>query len=367
MGSKNATAGKKKAQGRRLDSVTMLTAPGMMLVLLGELAVRISPSWFPWLAPFGLAYGLGWVLLAAGVVWRMVSFRWIKAAFPLIVLAATWPSFSLIFSMGMGGGSAAPNDWGILSFNVRRLDEYGWLSGEETRRELAAWLSNRAEQIWCFQEFPKDGQRMLSEAGFSWQTPRRRVLSWPQGSGPALVTTWKVLEWDTWMFSEEAGQGRVLQADLETPVGVVRVFNVHLQSLYFSHADYDAVEEGPSRQEGLRLLGLVTRASGARALQAKELRRRMEESPHPVVLAGDFNDTPMSYAMRQLRKGRVRDAFEAASIGWGGTHIGTIPGLRIDGVLVDSTFSIHGHRTHDVVLSDHRPVTVTVGSGVDLD
>ena len=40
MGGKNATAGKKKAKRRRLDSVTLLTAPGMMLVLLGELAVR---------------------------------------------------------------------------------------------------------------------------------------------------------------------------------------------------------------------------------------------------------------------------------------------------------------------------------------
>jgi len=345
----------------------MLPMPGMALVVLGELAVRIAPSWFPWLAPFGLTYGLGWLLLSTGVVWRTLSFRWTKAIFPLIVLAATWPSFSLVFSMGMGGSAATNEDWGILSFNVRRLDEYGWLSGEDTRRDLAAWLSQRKEQVWCLQEFPKEGQRMLSEAGFSWQAPRRRVLTWPKGSGPALVTPWKVLEWDTWMFSEEAGQGRVLQADLETPSGVVRVFNVHLQSLYFSRADYDAVEEGPSRQEGLRLLGLVTRASGARALQAQELRRRMEESPHPVVLAGDFNDTPMSYASRQLRKGRARDAFEASSLGWGGTHIGTIPGLRIDGVLADTTLTVHSHQTHDVVLSDHRPVTVTLRSGVDLD
>ena len=95
------------------------------------------------------------MLLAAGVVWRMVSFRWIKAAFPLIVLAATWPSFSLVFSMGMGGSAATNEDWGILSFNVRRLDEYGWLSGEDTRRELAAWLSNRVEQIWCLQSSPR--------------------------------------------------------------------------------------------------------------------------------------------------------------------------------------------------------------------
>ena len=58
-------------------------------------------------------------------------------------------------------------------------------------------------------------------------------------------------DWTTYMFEDEgAGKGRVLQADVETPVGLVRVFNVHLQSLHFDHADYDAVEEGPSREEG---------------------------------------------------------------------------------------------------------------------
>ena len=182
-----------------------------------------------------------------------------------------------------------------------------------------------------------------------------------------MATTFPVKSWTTWMFPDEAGRGRVLEADLETPSGTVRVFNVHLQSLYFSHADYAAVEDGPSREEGLRLLALVTKASEARAAQAKELKKRMDDSPYPVVLAGDFNDTPMSYAVRQLRQGRVRDAFDAATLGLGGTHIGTVPGLRIDGVLVDTTLVVHKQETHGVILSDHHPVTALVGSGVDLD
>ena len=64
-----------KRSRRRVDSASLLTLPGVVLVLVGELAVRVSPSWFPWLAPFGLTYGLGWMLLAAGVIWRVVSFR----------------------------------------------------------------------------------------------------------------------------------------------------------------------------------------------------------------------------------------------------------------------------------------------------
>ena len=344
--------------------------PGIFLVVLGELSVRISPAWFPWLAPFGLTYGLGWFALAVGVLWRVISFRWVSAAFPLVVLAATFPSFMLVFSTGWNSMEDSREDsskWGVMTFNVRRLDEFGWLEGENTRKAMAEWLTGRTEEVWCLQEFPNNGKQMLRNAGFSWSAPNRRVLTWPNGSGPALVTSLPIVDWETWMFSEVAGKGRVLQADLETPTGVVRIFNVHLQSLYFSQADYDAVEEGPSRQEGIRLLGLMMKASGARAMQSEELRQRMEASPYPVVVAGDFNDTPMSYSMRQLRKSRASDAFGSASAGLGGTHIGTIPGLRIDGILADTTLTVLSQQTHDVVMSDHRPVSAVLGSGVDLD
>jgi endonuclease/exonuclease/phosphatase family metal-dependent hydrolase len=356
---------KGKPKRRRVDSAALLTLPGMGLVVLGELAVRISPSWFPWLAPFGLTYGLGWVLLAAGVVWRVVSFRWIRAAFPALMLIATWPSFMLVFSLGLGpsNGELVPeSEWGVLSFNVRRLDEFGWLNGDETRRQIATWLASRGEAVWCMQEFPGDGVRVLREAGLNWNSPRQKVLTWPNGAGPALATTLPVLDWETWMFPEDAGRGRVLQADLKTPLGPVRVFNVHLQSLYFSQADYAAVEDGPSREEGLRLLNLVTKASKARAAQARELSRRMEESPFPVVVCGDFNDSPMSYAMRRLRKGRARDTFEASGVGLGGTHIGKVPGLRIDGILADTTLAAATFVTHEIELSDHRPVTAKLGA-----
>ena len=106
-------------------------------------------------------------------------------------------------------------------------------------------------------------------------------------------------------------------------------------------------------------MGLITDASKARALQAQELVRRMEESPYPVIVAGDFNDTPMSYAMHALRGSRAEDTFARPHLGlaepiWGHS------GLRIDGILADTTLQCVSHHTHGVVLSDHRPVTAVL-------
>ena len=360
---KKASPKKPDVKTRKWDSASLLVWPGLALLIVGEVAARVSPAWVPWLAPAGYVYGLAYPLLAVGTVWRLTSFRWLKSLGPLAVLLLTWPSFSHVFSVGLSKPEVTVLDdsFEVTTFNVRRLDEFNWLDGDQTREDLATWLAEQSDGIWCFQEFPKRGKATLRSAGFSWLRPRRRLFTWPREAGPALASSYPVKDWTTYMFEDEgAGKGRVLQADVETPVGLVRVFNVHLQSLHFDHADYDAVEEGPSREEGARLWGLITDASKARALQAQELVRRMEESPYPVIVAGDFNDTPMSYAMHALRGSRAEDTFAAASWGPGGTHLGAIPGLRIDGILADTTLQCTSHKTHGVVLSDHRPVTAVL-------
>lgn len=362
---KKASPEKPAVNARKWDSATLLVLPGLVLVIVGEVAARVSPAWVPWLAPAGYVYGLAYPLVAVGTVWRLTSFRWLKSLGPLAVLLLTWPSFSHVFSVGLSKPDVAlsENSFEVTTFNVRRLDEFEWLDGDQTRQDIATWLAEQPDGIWCFQEFPKRGKATLRSAGFSWLKPRRRLFTWPREAGPALASSYPVKDWTTFMFEDEdAGQGRVLQADVETPAGLVRVFNVHLQSLHFDHADYDAVEEGPSREQGARLWGLITDASKARALQAQELVRRMEESPYPVIVAGDFNDTPMSYAMHALRGSRAEDTFAAASFGPGGTHLGAIPGLRIDGILADTTLQCVSHHTHGVVMSDHRPVTAVLQS-----
>ena len=360
---KKASSEKPAVKARKWDSASLLVLPGLVLVIVGEVAARVSPAWVPWLAPAGYVYGLAYPLLAVGTVWRLTSFRWLKSLGPLAVLLLTWPSFSHVFSVGLSKPDVAfsENSFEVTTFNVRRLDEFEWLDGDQTRQDIATWLAEQPDGIWCFQEFPKRGKATLRSAGFSWLKPRRRLFTWPREAGPALASSYPVKDCITYMFEDEdAGQGRVLQADVETPAGLVRVFNVHLQSLHFDHADYDAVEEGPSREQGARLWGLITDASKARALQAQELVRRMEESPYPVIVAGDFNDTPMSYAMHALRGSRAEDTFVAASFGPGGTHLGAIPGLRIDGILADTTLQCVSHHTHGVVMSDHRPVTAVL-------
>ncbi|HAY56263.1 MAG TPA: hypothetical protein DCX49_02440, partial [Flavobacteriales bacterium] len=198
----------------------LLVWPGMWLLVLGELGSRISPEWLPWLAPFGLTHALGWVMVAMGFLWRLVSFRWMKVVVPAAALAVTWPSFNRVFSIGDEFVVKAQTEgWGLLTFNVRRLDEFEWLEGEPTRAELAQWLKERDEFVWCFQEFPSDGKAMLANVQFSFRKQGHRLVAWPDGAGPAVSTSLPVLRSNPWMFDDGAGKGRVMEMDVQSPDG----------------------------------------------------------------------------------------------------------------------------------------------------
>ena len=74
----------------------------------------------------------------------------------------------------------------------------------------------------------------------------------------------------------------------------LRIFSVHLQTSGIAQLrrrfqkDYN--REAPVDS----MLGAVDRNSRIRAAQVREIRAETDASPYPVILAGDFNDTPSS-------------------------------------------------------------------------
>ena len=88
-----------------------------------------------------------------------------------------------------------------------------------------------------------------------------------------------------------------------------------------------------------------------------------EELQHPVVLMGDFNDSPISVVHRNLRQ-HFTDAFSAAGRRWGPTFtLGPIP-LRLDRIYCSRTIRVLdcwvGNDELTRVASDHRPVMASL-------
>lgn len=151
-----------------------------------------------------------------------------------------------------------------------------------------------------------------------------------------------------------------LWADIKIGADTIRVYSAHLESNRLSQETYDFLaKEGYDSMgaiNGIRdLLGKYPRYASARADQALMIAAHIKKSPHPVILAGDFNEPPMSYTYRALRK-VLQDSFLDNGSGWGTTWIGGVPLLRIDYILYSPELmntSFHCLKTN---LTDHYPV-----------
>jgi endonuclease/exonuclease/phosphatase family metal-dependent hydrolase len=88
-----------------------------------------------------------------------------------------------------------------------------------------------------------------------------------------------------------------------------------------------------------------------------------EDLRHPVLLMGDFNDSPISVVHRSLRR-HFTDAFTAAGKRWGPTFkAGPLP-LRLDRIYCSENIRVLDcHVRNDGparVASDHRPVVASL-------
>ena len=152
--------------------------------------------------------------------------------------------------------------------------------------------------------------------------------------------------------------------DLNVNGKMIRLFNVHLQSNTVTGLANHVVNRRNfrKRQTWKNLKGMFTRyrhAAGMRTGQAGEIAQAINSSPYPVILAGDLNDVPQSHAYYHLTK-TLKDTFKEHGVGWGMTFAGSIPGLRIDYVLIDETFQTHEVSTQQIEFSDHRMVKSTI-------
>ena len=119
----------------------------------------------------------------------------------------------------------------------------------------------------------------------------------------------------------------------------MRVFNVHLQSTgldsHFRWSDVPAVFANAKERDR----------------QADLLFDDVQGSPHPVLLCGDFNDTPGGYPSR-----RLRNELTDLSSRWplSGTFHGMGGLLKIDYMMCDPDIQPLSYQLTDTPWSDHK-------------
>ena len=143
-----------------------------------------------------------------------------------------------------------------------------------------------------------------------------------------------------------------------------RVFNIHLQSLKFSDVNLEyinnpSVESNEDIKKSKNIISKFKVGFLNRKIQADRIREELDKSPYPVIICGDFNDLPNSYAYETIGRG-LQNAFEEKGYGIGRTFSAIAPTLRIDNIFVDKRYRIDQFVREAVKLSDHFPIVTDI-------
>lgn len=149
-------------------------------------------------------------------------------------------------------------------------------------------------------------------------------------------------------------------ADFEWQNKTFRLIIMHLQSNSITTRTASILEnpdlrDSENQAQAKSIIKAIRNMSYIRAKQAEMLHDFIAASPMPVIVAGDFNDTPLSYTYHQIAQD-MQDAFAEKGFGLATTYAGDIPALRIDYILANDNFKILNFKTPSVSFSDHYPI-----------
>lgn len=154
-------------------------------------------------------------------------------------------------------------------------------------------------------------------------------------------------------------------ADIVAFGDTFRIINTHLQSIKFEKREYEAVKKisiDNEKQDVEAYKNIVTKMKMAflmRAKQTDSIADFISQSPYKIIVCGDFNDTPLSYAYKNI-KGEMKDAFTEAGSGLGRTYVGSMPSFRIDYIMGDESFVFANYYAKAFDFSDHKMVSCEI-------
>jgi endonuclease/exonuclease/phosphatase family metal-dependent hydrolase len=350
---------------KTIFAVNILAA---IALLFSYLSAFVNPSRTAFFAVFGLLYLPLFVSNAFFIVFWLI-FRWqnLFLSIPVIIAGFFFPGVN--FSINPIN-SALPGCTAIkvLDYNIQR---FGLDLPKETyelnKLNIVNFIKSENADIISLQEFHGRGRtlyeplsKMKTELGSetyyyeSYFNPR-----YEQITGLVIFSKFQAVKKGKLKFEGTRTFG--IYTDLLIQGDTVRVFNIHLASIQLTPSDIDfVVKAGQDQQDfGIRAVEIYRKLSEALALRTQQLdflKEELKASPHPVILSGDFNDTPNSFLYSQITK-LLNDTFRDEGNGFGFTYAGEIPFLRIDYVMHNDEFKTISHKRHLVDYSDHYPLT----------
>lgn len=333
---------------RIADTVVLIISFVVIIGLLGSYtSPYVDPNVFCPSSLLGLGYH--YLLLGNIVLFCYWLMRWRRMALiELLVILAGYPFIRTYYGFNSVEETGdVVCDVELLSYNICQMDLYDTVSFSGIEDYIEAFEGD----FICLQEFPRK------------KSAERLFPSYPQSCryGDVAIFSRYPLADKGNIFFPKGCTSACVYADIILPKDTVRVYCVHLESYRLGYKEqkiYKELTGGTSDDisQGVKtILGRLIVANKNRAKEAAIIKKHMETSPHPVIICGDFNDTPLSYSYHVLQRD-MRDCFVEKGHGIGNTYIGEFPSFRIDHILHGPALETVAYQRDTVLYSDHYAI-----------
>ena len=339
-------------------TLLLLNLAAASALAVASVSVFLSPEKLWFAALFGMSYPY---LLVVNIVF-IVFWAIIKPRFILVSLIIILAGYKHIGNyLQFSGQQTDDKGVRITSYNVKYFTGSDRFPNKENAEHILNFLRQDNADIICLQEV-----RLNKRQIFDFRNTRLPQINHMQlahnshAGGLLTLTRFPILNMGEIRFKNSGNM--IIFTDILMNSDTVRVFNCHLQSYRLREKEINAIDsidfkDRPQTKKKLRELSIKYRdAHIKRAEQATTLREYIDESPYPVIVCGDFNDTPVSFTYRTVR-GDLKDSFTQSGKGTANTYNGKLPSFRIDYILYSPKFKSYNFKVSTIEHSDHFPIS----------
>lgn len=363
---------KKTAPRLHLFNKIILFFNGFFAValLLSYAASIVDPQLFWPLSFLGLAYP---ILLFINIFfvgyWLCGQIKLALISFLTILIGWKFLTSYIGFreSTAIGVPKSSQNLIRVMTYNVHEFKQFGDKNDIRTKNLFLDIIREEQPDVICFQEF---FTRRRNEYDF--KKAIANILHTPhyyykpikgnsyETIGLAIFSKFRILNTGSLTF-EKHNNNESIFVDIKTNSRVIRVYNVHFQSIRFKPEDYRYLDNIKSQvstdMESPRRIGeRLKQAFIKRSSQVKIVKAHTLKCQLPYLITGDFNDTPISYTVNSILSGGLINSFREKGSGLGITYNGDFPNFQIDYILASTPFVVKNYRIISKKISDHYAV-----------
>lgn len=363
------------AVGRFVSSLlwSLNTVLALFTLLVYYLCIELpTEHWFAGVLMISLP--VAWVFTIVFLVFWLVVRPW-RALLPLMTLMMGFPLWPRTFAWNTPQTPEGQPTLQVLSYNVACFQNYRYVGGghPDDADRMIRWVMDMPADVKCFQEYINHDTsrvfrvtRRMARAGYPYYALlEQKKLRYGEGFvGVAVFSRLPIIARGQEVFD---GFNGMVWADVRTGSDTVRIITVHLESMGIRVGGLLDREERNVEDLKKNTRGILKKLQSGftnRRDQIRQVEEYVRKSPHPVIVCGDFNDTPYSVAYGRMRA-VLNNAFEDAGRGFDFSYNQPPGFIRIDHQFYDARRmrAIDFQTRRDIGFSDHYPIVGTYAWG----